>query len=105
MNIQELQLTEQDFDLIIAGLNELPNKGFAGLMLGAMFKGIMTKDDPEAKAKYEIEQKAEQHRVECEKKALDEDISVLKGKLIMLKRFLVTNGALKTVDDIINPHI
>lgn len=105
MNIQELQLTEQDFDLIIAGLNELPNKGFAGLMMGAMLKGIMTKDDPEAKAKYEMEQKAEQLKVEREKKELDENISVLKGKLIMLKRFLVTNGALKAVDDIVNPHI
>lgn len=105
MNIQELQLTEQDFDLIIAGLNELPNKGFAGLMMGAMIKGLITKDDPEAKAKSELEQKAEQLKVEREKKALDEDISVLKGKLIMLKRFLVTNGALKAVDDIINPHI
>jgi hypothetical protein len=105
MNIQDLQLTEQDFDLIISGLNELPNKGFAGLMMGAMLKGIITKDDPEAKAKYELEQKAEQLKVEREKKALDEDISVLKGKLIMLKRFLVTNDALKTVDDIINPHI
>lgn len=104
MNIQELQLTEQDFDLIVAGLDELPNKGFAGLMMGALIKGMISKDDPEARAKFEADQKSEQLKVEREKKALSEDISVLKGKLIMLKRYLSTNGAIKTVDDIIDPR-
>lgn len=36
-------------------------------------------------------------------KARADDIAILKGKLTMLKRYLQTNGAIKAVDDIINP--
>jgi len=103
MNLQDLQLTEQDFDLIVSGLDELPNKGQAGEFMVSLFTGIIAKDDPEAKAKLEAEHAKRRLKEDQQKKQMLEDVALLKGKLIMLKRLLVTNGALKQVDDIINP--
>lgn len=103
MNLQDLQLTEQDFDLIVSGLDELPNKGQAGEFMFSIFSGLIAKDDPEAKAKIEAENAKRRIKEEQQKRQMLEEVALLKGKLIMLKRLLVTNGALKQVDDIINP--
>ncbi|MEP7317193.1 MAG: hypothetical protein ABI921_00575 [Panacibacter sp.] len=67
--LQQLNLTEKDFDLIIEGLENLPEK--------------------------EMEQKII---------ILKEDIKILQGKLLMLKRHLMQEGALSTTYDILN-HI
>jgi hypothetical protein len=101
MELQEIQLTEADFNLLIEGLDSLPEKGAAGLIMASLTGKLMAGDNPRHQA--EVDKAIARHEKEHEarKKAIDEDIALLKGKLILLKRYLVTNGALKTVNKIV----
>lgn len=101
MNLQEIQLTETDFNMLIDGLNALPEKGSAGIMLGSLFGQVMAGNDPRAQAAVEKTVKKHEIAHETKKKELEEEITLLKSKLILLKRYLVTNGALKTTNKIL----
>jgi len=68
--LQQLNLTEKDFNLIIEGLDAISEKGLAGeLMFGII--GAM-------------------------------EVKILQGKLLMLKRYLISQAALRESQDIIN---
>lgn len=103
MNLQELQISEQDFDLIIEGLDAIPEKGMAGEIMSHLFEGLLTRDNPETKEKAEQDRLRREEKRKREVQVRKDDIAILKGKLAMLKRYLATSGALKSVDDIVNP--
>ena len=103
-DLKQLNLTEKDFDLIVEGLDTLPEKGIAGELMGGLFEAILTKDDPTIKDKWQIEREKRQREREVKNRMLKEDIKILQGKLLMLKRYLIEQGALKEAYDIIN-HI
>lgn len=99
--LKHLNLTERDFDLIIEGLSEIPNKGAVGELMSGLLEGVFCKTEAEreniiAKRKYK------QHQKEKEQKYIKEEISILQGKLLMLKRYLASNDALSKGVDILN---
>lgn len=102
MEIKDLELSEQDFDLIIEGLEALPEKGIAGEMfaglLGAMLEDKTDEEGRKKMQKMQADREAERKRKTQEQK---DDILILKGKLSMLKRWLLTQGALKQANDIL----
>lgn len=101
MDLQDIQLTEADFDMLIEGLDALPDKGSGGRILAELMGGIMAKDDPRMQAGVDKILGKNDAKKEAQKKQLNEDITLLKSKLILLKRYLITNGALKTTNKIL----
>lgn len=93
-----LNLTEKDFQLLIDGLDELPNKGFGGEVLSALFMSAVAKDD-ESREKLMNEQKKKDLVRQKEKDLLKEEIRILQGKLLMLKRYLQENNILQQAYD------
>jgi|GEM_PF-6448131 len=107
INIQTLDLTEKDFDLIIAGLDHLPQKSLAGDMITDLMSTIIEDklpDDRNAQSRFEMLKRDRDKKAkmrEAEKKDLVEDVRILQGKLLILKRYLKQEGALKEATDII----
>ena len=101
-SIQQLNLTEKDFELIVDGLDCLPNKNSTGELMSGLLGSMLLKDDTDAKIKFEREQKERQIKADRQKQLLTEEIRILQGKLLMLKRFLIEQGALTETNNIIN---
>lgn len=101
MNLQEIQLTEADFNLLIDGLDALPEKGAAGLMMGSLIGSLLAGNDPRMQASVDKTVKRQEDAHAAKKKAIEEEITLLKSKLILLKRYLITNGALRTTNKIL----
>lgn len=99
---QDLNLSEKDFDLIIEGLDSLPDKGLAGEMMGDLLGAMLSKEAPDEKGKFMLDRERKKHEKESKQRELKEDIRILQGKLLMLKRYLREQGALKETYDIIN---
>lgn len=104
IDLKNLELTEKDFQLLTEGLDAIPEKGQAGQMLGdlivGLFEGQVSPDGADKLKRHQKEMESKRQSVIDGKK---EDIAILRGKPMMLKRYLQTQGALKSVDDIINP--
>ena len=100
--LKHLNLTEKDFDLMVEGLDSLPEKGMAGELLGDLFGSMLMEEDSEAKIKFENERDKKRKEKEAKQREMREDIKILQGKLLMLKRYLIEEGALKGAYDIIN---
>src|SRR3990172_749187 len=93
--LKHLNLTENDFQLIIDGLDALPDKNQEGGMMGDLLLGILSKDDPEMESKMKADRHKRQKEAADKRREMAEEIKILQGKLLMLKRFLVENDALK----------
>jgi hypothetical protein len=102
--LKHLNLTERDFELIIDGLDELPNRNAIGEMMGDLLLGVVSKDDPEANAKIKLDREERIRKNKKEKELMKEDIKILQGKLLMLKRYLIEQDAFNQANEIIN-HI
>lgn len=98
--LQNLALTEKDFDMMVEGLEELPNKGAAGDMLVDLFSSAMLDDGPE-KDKFKKEREAENKKAERKKELVKENVRVLQGKLITMKRLLIDNKLMEQANDAI----
>lgn len=101
MDIKNLELTENDFKLLVDGLDCLPDKDAAGQLMGAMIEGMLGDRNPEAMDRFKREQEAKRRIAEKAKEAIKEEIKILQGKLLMFKRYLIQIDALKQVEDII----
>lgn len=103
MEIKDLQLTENDFKLLIDGLEALPNTDMAGEMMVDLIAGIIGEGKKEDQRAREYEQKKNRERAEKEKikQALKEDIKILQGKLLMFKRYLIEANALHQVNEML----
>lgn len=101
MELQEIQITESDFNLLIEALDALPDKGAAGLIMGSLVGKLLAGDDTRLQAMADKTVKKQEEEFEAKKKAREEDIILLKSKLVLLKRYLITNGALKTTNKIL----
>jgi hypothetical protein len=100
MNIQEVNLTEDDFNLIIKSLDFLPSKDLLNVMIRSTIIMALSNSEEETKRRLEEVMKSSKND-EAERGILKEDISILKGKLILLKRFLVENSAITEVNNIL----
>lgn len=101
MDVKNLELTEQDFKLLIDALDVLPEKDAASDIMGHLLSGILKKEGAEM-SDFERKREQEMKKKQSEKEALKEEIRILQGKLLMFKRFLIQQDALKQVDDILN---
>lgn len=105
MEIKNLELTEKDFQMLVDGLDCLPNKDMASDMMEGLLVGMLKKDgDSPQLTDFEKKRAAEKLKKERDKESLKEEIKILQGKLLMFKRFLIQQNALKQVDDILNPQ-
>lgn len=100
MRIKDLELTEQDFKMLVEGLDALPEKGAAGEMMGALLESMIGDKNPEGMEKYKRDQTAKRKSEDMAKEYLRENIRILQGKLLTFKRWLIQQNALKQVDDI-----
>jgi hypothetical protein len=96
-------LTAEDFDVLIKGVDSLPEAGMMGdlfndLMMGAIVVGQnpSRKDDFMKSVSNRLAEKKRRAAGEAE------DMVLLKGKLILLKRLLLSNEAIKMTNDILN---
>lgn len=101
--LKNLGLTNEDFKLIFDGLETLPNSGLAGSMFGDLLGMMLSKDaTEEEKAEAKRQREREHRRRDQERQRVIEDIRILQGKLLTMKRIMEVNGLLKQVDDIFN---
>jgi hypothetical protein len=101
MDIKNLELTENDFKLLVDGLDSLPEKGAVVDLVGAMLEGMLGDKNPETQEKFKRDQEAKRRAGEKAKETMREEIKILQGKLLMFKRYLIQIDALKQVEDII----
>lgn len=99
--LQQLNLSERDFKLLIDGLDALPERGVAGDMMAEIIMHAFSKNEVDEK-KMKLQLDAARRDKESKKESLIEDVKILQGKLIMLKRYLAEQGALDGANDIIN---
>lgn len=99
--LRMLNLTMKDFDLIVEGLDELPNKGVAADMMVSILMAGFIKDE-EARASEMNKKEIEMKRKEEAKAFMKEEIKILQGKLLMLKRYMQENKLLSDAYDILN---
>lgn len=86
------------------GLDQIPNKNQVGELMGDLMMGMLTKDDPETHAKIKLERDERLKKAKREKDLIIEEVKILQGKLLMLKRYLIEQDAFSQANDIIN-HI
>ena len=99
--IKEIQFTEQDFNLLVEGLEHLPEKGMAGNLMIDILGMALIKDDGE-REKMELKRETKRRKEEAAKEILQEDIRILQGKLLRLKRHMIANNFLIKANDILN---
>lgn len=100
--IKLLSLTSEDFKLLVDGLDALPEKGTAGEMMGDLFLGLLSKGDEETMAKHKAQREADKRKREKEKEVMSENVKILQGKLLMLKRYLDENKLLADTYEVLN---
>ncbi len=107
-DILSVGLTAEDFDTMLQGLDAIPDKlkaeeglkGLMGHMLGSLAGAPHRKE-----LDHEFDRKMKDVERKCA--AQKEDLIVLKSKLILLKRLLASNEAVKMANDILHatpPH-
>lgn len=102
-DILSVGLTAEDFETLLEGLEAIPDKGFGhgmmvtmvGLAAGASKRPEEFKNDTMRRLR-ELEKKG---------KARADDLVILKSKLILLKRLLLSNDALRQANEILTPPI
>lgn len=99
--LEELNLTERDFNILIDGLEHLPSKDAASDLMFDLLTMSLMKDDEEGKAKMKAEKSESDRKKKFEKELLLEDIKILQGKLTLFKRYLQENNLLKQANQII----
>lgn len=102
MDIRNLELTENDFKLLIEGLDSLPEKGMAGEIIGMVFEGLLADKNPEAQAKIKADREEKMRSEKHAKESMKEEIKILQGKLLMFKRYLIEIDALKQVNELLS---
>jgi len=99
-DLKQLNLTEDDFKMIVDGLDQLPSRGAIGNMMMHMLTASMSDEKPEAKEKAMKRLEETEKKEERERTILVENIKILQGKLLMFKRFLQQEGALQQAKSI-----
>lgn len=102
--LKNLNLTEKDFDMLVEGLEALPERGAAGEMFMDLLTHSVTRDDIEGREKLMREREHRNKQKEQSKKLMQEDVRILQGKLLMLKRFFSEQNALSQAESILTPR-
>lgn len=108
-DILAVGLTAEDFDALVEGIDAIPEKGF-GMELMMSIITTVSAAGSTPKHQEQAKQQAVSRLRDSQKKAdsRKDDLIILKSKLILLKRLLMSNEAVKAANDILNhppPHI
>ena len=100
-DILSVGLTAEDFDLLLQGLDAIPEKEVAGALNVELMAIMLAPTGVHAQQRSDkVEKKlSELKRKQDEKK---EDFIVLKSKLILLKRHLLSNEAVRMANEVLS---
>lgn len=96
--MEHFNFTEKDFDMLIEGLDHLPEKDLAATMVTDLLTITMSKDVNDVKRMLAEKRLKEQQR-SGQKELLREEVTILKAKIIQLKRYLIDNKLMNDVQD------
>lgn len=102
MNIKDLELSEEDFKMIMDALEALPERANMSDFIGEIMIGTLAHGDKDMESRLRAEKERRSKYRQSSSKVELEDIRVLQGKLIMMKRILHEEGALKQANDILS---
>jgi hypothetical protein len=102
-DILSVGLTVEDFETLMEGLDTLPEKGMGDLIMISVAK-LVTGAPLGKNGLEEIKKVCINDFQELKKKAKskEDDLIVLKSKLVLLKRLLLTNDSVRMANDILN---
>lgn len=100
-DIKNIGLTLKDFDLLVEGLDSLPEKGMAGDIMFQLIGGMISKGNEEMESKIMADREKEKAKRELERALQKDDIKILQGKLLSFKRYMIENGLLDDAKTII----
>ena len=100
--IKLLNLTDADFKLMVDGLDALPERGAAGEMMGELLIGMLSKGDEEKERQMKLERDDRRRKAEKDKESIRENVKILRGKLLILKRYLQENNALAQTYEVVS---
>lgn len=97
MDIKDITLTQDDFKLLDKALDFLPQKAFVSDLMSAMVAIVASKTPDDAHKRLgDIRKKSNP-----DDDMLKDDIRILQGKLLLLKRYLMQQGAMQEAEDIL----
>lgn len=101
-DILSVGLTGEDFDTLIEGLGAIPEKGFGQELMMATL-AMVTTSGSTPQHREDAKKLAMNRFRELEKKGKtrEDDLTILKSKLILLKRLLLSNEAVEMANDIL----
>lgn len=87
-----MQLEHKDIDLLMEGLESIEKAQIAGDamgdMMGSLFVGMASKEDPAAMEKFQRERDLERTKRAASRRRKQEDVFLLRAKLVGLRREL-----------------
>lgn len=98
MDLKNLELTIKDFDLIVKSLEAFPDKDRAEMILMELTGQAVLGDASKERFKSEFAQK--RAKADRERVVILEEVRILQGKLLMLKRYMEKNNFLAELDDL-----
>ena len=102
-DILSVGLTAEDFETLMEGVDAIPEKGVGKEVLDSVMMLVM--GAPLGKNGLEEIKKVclRRHQESANKmKAKEDDLTILKSKLVLLKRLLLTNASVRQANDILN---
>jgi hypothetical protein len=101
--LKQISLTEEDFKLIGKALDTLPSADNISTILTEAAVDNLSKGMPTfAKEKLDAQWKKFKVDEQMKRESEKEEIKILQGKLILLKRALIENNLMGKVNDILN---
>jgi hypothetical protein len=105
-DILSVGLTAEDFDTLVEAIDALPEKGLANEVINGIGTIMVTAMANPNRIRTEEVMKQLKHRTLDMQKKVDgkkDDWVILKSKLILLKRLLLSNDALREAKEILTP--
>jgi hypothetical protein len=103
MELKDIKFTKDEFDMLIKGIEVLPNQDAASDIMSGLLDCILSdKISNEARAKMEMEKARKEKKKQIENEILKENCCILQSKLIQLRRFMEQNDLLVQAQEIIN---
>ncbi len=103
MDLKDIRLTKEDFDMLIKGLEALPTHGAAGDLMADLMETMVLEKAPESFKKERAMQKAKKEKEkELKVSQMKEDCWILQAKLVQLRRYMEQNKLIAEAQDIID---
>jgi hypothetical protein len=100
-DILAVNLTAEDFEVLLEGLSAIPEKGMVGELVysSLMLRTAGNNENRKTEIMKQMEKRIKV--VEQKNESRQEVLTILKGKLILLKRLLLSNDAVRQATEIL----